>query len=334
MKTKNKSYRTYKQRDKRYSNKPIIKKETELTVMKNSLLPYGCKYCEDYSFSCGHTVPTYEVSSVHSLNQLIGYAKFINKSFGDVYYRGECKLHDSLLPSLFRGKTNISSSASRLNTLIENIMSDSNMKKQLKLDTSDSISCQLKIEGLLQHYGIKTRFVDVVDNHWVALWMGLNRIQAYKQIQNYYHYEEREIPLIDFVEGAKCNEVDLFQYILLIAVPGSSRRINNGIYDSKTFYKIDLRQALPSTYIRPHAQHGLVIRKRSSEGGQVENYDLASNVVGIIKIRIDRVKKWIGTGELLTQDNLFPPPAFDNGYDVLLSRNDLFNGEFNIARYI
>lgn len=100
MKTKNKSYRPYKQRDKRYSNKPIIKKETELTVMKNSLLPYGCKYCEDYNFSCGHTVPIYEVSSVHSLNQLIGYAKFINKSFGDVYYRGECKLHDSLL--LFR----------------------------------------------------------------------------------------------------------------------------------------------------------------------------------------------------------------------------------------
>lgn len=164
--------------------------------MKNSLLPYGCKYCEDYNFSCGHTVPIYEVSSVHSLNQLIGYAKFINKSFGDVYYRGECKLHDSLLPSLFRGKTNISSPASRLNTLIQNIMSDSNMKKQLKLDTSDSISCQLKIEGLLQHYGIKTRFVDVVDNHWVALMQ--NTYEINRTVKN-----DTSVETLYIVDGKK-----------------------------------------------------------------------------------------------------------------------------------
>ena len=334
MSSKYKVNNTKKSNNPKYSRMPKVKRSTELTVIKSSLSPYGCNYCEDYTFSCGHIVPIYEVSSVHALNQIIGYAKFINKSFGDVYYRGECKLHDSLLPSLFRGRSNISAAAASLNGLIRKIINDDRMKKQLNLDISDENSCKLKVEGLLQHYGIKTRFVDVVDNHWVALWMGLNRIQSYKQIQNYYHYKEREIPLIDFIESAKCNETDLFQYILLIAVPGKSQRINNGIFVSDKFYEIDLRQALPSTYIRPHAQHGLVVRKHTQGGESLEDYDLASNVVGIIKIRIDRVKQWIGTGELLTQNNLFPPPAYDNGYDILLSRNDLFDDDFNIARYI
>lgn len=315
------------------SKKPQIKKVTPLATMKTSLSPFGCKYCGNYDFKCGQSVPIYEVSNVHALNQLVGYAKFINQSYGDVYYRGECKLHDSLIPSLFRGRTN-TSIAAQLNTLIKKVFTDNNMKKQLKLDEADSVSSALKIEGVLQHYGIKTRFIDVVDNHWVALWMGLNQNKKYKQIYEYNHYEQREIPLIDFIDGKECTEEDLFQYILLLAVPGKCKRINNGIFVSDNYYEIDLRQALPSTYLRPHAQHGLVIKKRPHDGDQIEKYDMATNVVGIIKIRIDRAKQWIGTGELLTQDNLFPAPSFDNGYDILLSRTDLFNDDFAIARYI
>ena len=315
------------------SKKPQIKKVTPLATMKTSLSPFGCKYCGNYDFKCGQSVPIYEVSNVHALNQLVGYAKFINQSYGDVYYRGECKLHDSLIPSLFRGRTN-TSIAAQLNTLIKKVFTDNNMKKQLKLDEADSVSSALKIEGVLQHYGIKTRFIDVVDNHWVALWMGLNQNEKYKQIYEYNHYEQREIPLIDFIDGKECTEEDLFQYILLLAVPGKCKRINNGIFVSDNYYEIDLRQALPSTYLRPHAQHGLVIKKRPHDGVQIEKYDMATNVVGIIKIRIDRAKQWIGTGELLTQDNLFPAPSFDNGYDILLSRTDLFNDDFAIARYI
>ena len=64
-------------------------------------------------------------------------------------------------------------------------------------------------------------------------------------------------------------------------------------------------------------------------------YDIAPSVIGIIKIRIDRVHEWIGTGELLTQNNLFHPPAYDYGYDLLLMRDDLFNqSEFSITRYV
>ena len=317
----------------RNNKRPIVKHETPISVMKDTINPNGCQYSGSHIFSCGQTVPIYEVSNVHALNQLIGYAKFINQSYGDVYYRGECKLHDTLLPGLLRGRTSTSCSA-RLNKKIKEIINDDYLKKQLKLDSEDEASSSLIVEGLLQHYGIKTRFLDVVDNHWVALWMGLFRNTTIKQMVTYNHYAEREIPLVDFANGKKVSDEEMYQYILLLAIPGKSKRSNNGIYTSNDFYEIDLRQALPSTFLRPHAQHGWVIRKRSHTAARPADYDMATSVVGIIKIRIDRAKQWIGSGELLSQDNLFPPPAYDNGYDILLQRSDLFEGEFSITKYV
>lgn len=67
----------------------------------------------------------------------------------------------------------------------------------------------------------------------------------------------------------------------------------------------------------------------------VEKYDIATEVVGVIRIRIDRVFQWLGNGKLLTQENLFPAPGYDTGYDVWLQRTDIFTtNEFKIAKYI
>ena len=75
------------------------------------------------------------------------------------------------------------------------------------------------------------------------------------------------------------------------------------------------------------------VRKNRTEFGK-KYYDMSKNVVGIIKIRVDRVHDWIGSGELLTQNSLFPPAAYDYGYDILLTRTDLFDETFKIARYV
>lgn len=55
---------------------------------------------------------------------------------------------------------------------------------------------------------------------------------------------------------------------------------------------------------------------------------MSSQVIGILRVRVDRVKKWLGDGELLSQANLFPPPTSDYGYDILLSRDDLFSENY------
>lgn len=321
-----------------------------IQMISDKLSIEGSSYTGNYEFQNGHSVPIYTIETIHALNQIIGYAKFINRSYGDVYYRGERRLHQSLTPSLDRMTKRSQEPAGRLNNLIRKIADDIHMKKELKLSDYDEKTQKEIIEGLLQHYGISTRYVDVVDNHWIALWMGHYIVEKYKRHITYYHYKKRVIPVADliidhdklirtlshlkqdtvsiFSNDMKIHEklserqdVDLYQYILLIAIPGNSERKNTGIFVSDDYIEIDLRQALPSIFLRPHAQHGWVVRKKPHNG---DGYDMSETVIGILKIRIDIVEQWLGTGELLTQENLFPPMAYDNGYDLLLKRQDLF----------
>ena len=313
------------------------KKNRSLTKLHKNLSISGASFIDIYHFDCGNDVPVYEVQTVHALNQIIGHAKFNNQLFGNVYYRGECKLHSSLKPSLFRGVKNTNKVSESLMKLIDRIIKDPGMDKILKITGSDLDCVKIYVEGMLQHYGIPTRFIDVVDNHWIALWMGLNRSQKIKQIGTYYHYTERSIPLIEMTMDSKETDESLFQYIVLIAIPFSEKRMYSGIDISPDYIEVDLRQALPSLFLRPHAQHGLVLRRKVHQPttANTDDYDMAPSIIGIIRIRIDRVHEWIGSGELLSQNNLFPPRAYDYGYDLLLSRGDLFEGfSYAIAQYV
>lgn len=321
-------YDSKKRRDYVRTNTPVF--SDTLTKLSTSLRDQGRKYVGEHTFKNGNSVPIYEVFSVHALNQLIGYAKFINRTYGDVYYRGECRLHEELRPSIFRGCSSANISE-RLNKLVKKIINDEKMRHQLKLDTSNAVCNKNIIEAMIQHYGIKTRFLDVVDNHWIALWMGSYEVKSIKQVYNYYHYYKRTVPLIEAFNQKDLTDKDLYQYILLIAVPGDKKCLSRGVFSSDEIIELDLRQALPSIFLRPHAQHGIVIRKKSYK--HPLETDLSSNVIGVIKIRIDRAQEWLGNGQLLTQENLFPAPSYDFGYDLLLSRLDIFSEQFSIIRY-
>lgn len=298
----------------------------------------NAKYDGQYTFSCGNSVPVYEVSSIHALNRIVGYAKYINEAYGNVYYRGECRLHPSLKPSLYRHCRKGEKKTKKLSAVIQKIYNDPTMKNHLNLGNCECEIDKIKIEGILQHYGVPTRFVDVVDNHWVALWMGLYSIEKPKEYKQYYHYTKRSVPLVEFAKGDPVSDELLFQYLLLIAVPFPEKRALSGIQISSDYIEVDLRQAVPSYFLRPHAQHGLLVRRKvhfSRPGLSADEYDMASAVIGIIKMRIDRVNEWLGQGDLLSQENLFPPPAYDFGYDLLLSKEELFSDkDFSIAKYV
>lgn len=62
-----------------------------------------CIYVSDYEFTSGAKVPIYDVPNIPSLNQIVGYVKYINRDSGAVYYRGQSKLHPTMCPSLFHG---------------------------------------------------------------------------------------------------------------------------------------------------------------------------------------------------------------------------------------
>ena len=305
-----------------------------MNQIKNNLRIAGTEYVGEHYFFNGRNVPIYEVHTVHGLNQIIGYAKFNNNNYGNVFYRGECKLHQSLIPSLYRGYKHTSEKTKKFNKLLHLIHTDDRFRRELKLIETDPEKQEIKIEGMLQHYGVPTRYIDIVDNHWVALWMGLHKTQCLKNLGRYCHYNKRELPLSEMLCGSKTDMDTLYQYILLIAVP--DERVNNGdgIEIMDNLIVVDLRKALPSIFLRPHAQHGLVLRKRGEDSNNADFYDISNNVIGILKIRIDRADEWLGNGQLLTQDNLFPSPGYDYGYDLLLSKNDLFSQtEFEITKY-
>lgn len=57
-------------------------------------------YLEDFEFTCGRKVPMYQVNSIYALTQIIGYVKYINASYGNVLYRGQCKLYRTIEPSI------------------------------------------------------------------------------------------------------------------------------------------------------------------------------------------------------------------------------------------
>lgn len=310
----------------------------------------GAHFVENYHFTCGNCVPIFEVETVHTFNKMIGYSKYRNKDKCEILYRGEAHLHEKLLPSLFRKSDKLSHAPKNLAKLMDKIIKDSQLPKTIGLiDIKNHPSfCKKKksredwiqiekilkvnkiiLEGMLQHYGISTRFVDVVDNHWIALWMGNHICKKFKQAETYCRYVQRDIKIADAIR-MNAGEMDKqwYQYILLIAVPIRKNYEQRGIWSTSDFIQVDLREALPSLFLRPHAQHGIVVRKRVKDEGATDGYDLATNVIGILKIRFDYCSEWMGGGQLLCQDNLFPPPAFDLGYDILLKRTDIFCDEF------
>lgn len=284
-------------------------------VMKKDLHISGTKYVDMHEYDSGHKVPIYLVNNYYALNKILGYAKYINGDYGTILYRGECSLHNTMLPSIHRGKKSkrtCHNANYNLNELKRHILSDKKFVKVLVADNQPYR--ELIIEGLLQHYGIKTHFIDVVDNHWIALWFGLYKAIEIKSVKSYICYRKRTINKI------KCD--DGYQYMILIASNNNLTNLFNLNETKSETVTIDLRANTPSTFLRPHAQHGLVIRKLKND--ETSGYDISKYVVGIIKISINCVDKWLGDGTLLTVDNLFPSPAYDLGYDLLLERNDLF----------
>lgn len=300
--------------------------------ISNRMSFLDCTFYKEHIFLTGDSVPVFNVYSYNGLNQIIGYAKYINPN-NKILYRGECKIHNSMRPSInhtitsqrARDKAN-----SKINKIIEKAFSDVKFCQFSKLNGTRTTD-KYVMESVLQHYGIDTHCIDVVDNHWIALWFGQNRYIEVKNINKYCRYEPRIKNIYDIMEYTSLEDEKLYQYIILLAanyVEGEQ-----GITITEDLITIDLRSALPSTFLRPHAQHGWVIRKNTHS--PEDTYDLAENIVGILRIRIDYANKWIGNGNLLSLENLFPSPAYDQGYDVLLCRSDLFEDSMNsIVKYI
>lgn len=310
-------------------------KTAKIALPKETLKVAGASHIENIVTDSGTSVPMFEASTLHGLNQLVGYVKYCNRTHYDILYRGEASFHKSFIPSLYRKYPNVVHANQKLSSLIENIVLDKHMMKQLHISNPQSERDKYIVESMLQHYGLSRHFLDVVDNHWIALWMGLNRWTELNKQYAYATYRQREISFIDSLTTKGIPSKELYQYILLFGIPRCSQGYE-GFQKHDGFVTIDLREVLPSMFLRPHAQHAMLVRKLQKDNSDTaKDFDLSSNLVCIIRIRIDRAAEWIGSGKLLTLSNLFPSPACDQGYSILLHRDDLFEdyGE-KITQYV
>ena len=308
----------------------------EPVVIKADKKIYGTRYTEIYKFKSGHEVPIYEILNCHGLNQMIGYVKLINKEYGKVFYRGQCNLYSTMLPSLYHKSNNakyMSERNQKLNSIINKTLADKVFMKEANL-SGDMDEASIIIEGMLQHYGIETRCIDAVDNHWVALWFGLNKYHSERISDNVYASYTNIIKNAYQIyenERKSGEKESYFQYVILIAADKGKESF--GVVFGNDMLTVDLRVALPSTFLRPHAQHGIVLKKKLHDCSC--DFDISKNVVAILKIRNDLANVWLGDGELAKFSNLFPSQFHDHAYRILLEREDLFRDNINsIVQYI
>lgn len=245
----------------------------------------------------------YHVEDPHALVQAAGYLKHIYgcNGGGYIFFRGESKLYGTLPPTLFRG---ISSQGAQIRKtiLLKSALASATSKNPIFKTMNPFVH-----EPLLQHYGLKTSWIDVVDNIWVALWFACHRPYAVGPINEYLHFEQRTVS----------KNPDGFAYILLVSADSKpAKSCPPGVIIGTKTELVDLRIAAPSIFLRPHAQHGLLMRMRGN--ANMRPIDYAPQVKGVIRINLGDALEWLGHGKMLGVHALFPPPYYDNGYDILL----------------
>lgn len=251
-----------------------------------------------YAATPSGDIPVYEINSFHSLTQFIGFGKYMNREVGNVYLRGQTSLYSGNLPPSALRSPSINY-AQRVSLYKKHINESLAQTKNFK-DRDNLI-----IEPMLQHYGIRTYWLDIVDNVWVALWFAVHKTNS-KIIdgREYIHIFE--------------NDGDQYGYIFLIGSDATKEDANKpGVYVGKQTTLVDLRKAVPSYFLRPHAQHALMLKKNSSELSDYADY--SDHIVAIAKISVSNALKWIGQTGLLSVQSLFPPPYYDTGYEQLLN---------------
>ncbi|WP_217694889.1 hypothetical protein, partial [Deinococcus marmoris] len=178
------------------------------------------------------------------------------------------------------------------------------------------------IEPLLQHYGIQTTWLDLVDNIWIALWFSCYKAVSSGKDGKYLNFERRS--------ERKENKTQRYAYIILVAADLSSAKvISPGIWKGINTELIDLRLAAPSIFLRPHAQHGLLFRNLGKPSGRDSDY--SSSIAGIVRVDLADALDWLGNGNLLDTHSLFPPASYDSGYEILLEIRDSLIKENKIS---
>ena len=263
-------------------------------------------------------IPLWEVSDMFGLVKLIGHAKYKNQSYGSVLLRGQNQDYGSMKPAAYRDADFLEANTT-VDDMVKKLKMDTGLSEDKTISKFIKATNNLSYEAVLQHYCYNTRLLDVVDNQWVALWFASH----YRKSDKEFYSDNNSKQLL---EGARyIDSPNKYSYIYLFGIPESSTQINNsGIINDHTHCLIDIRRACPSTILRPHMQHALVIGFYDEKNQFKESY--ADQLICIIRIETKICLNLLDGDKTLTPESLFPCPAYDFMYNLILDdRKDLFN---------
>lgn len=224
-----------------------------------------------------HGQEVLHVRDPHALIQASGYLKYTRAKEGEaIFFRGQTETHPTLSPTLFRniGPTQGAQAAQvqKRNAFMKLIVEATPIFAQI---------IPFSHEPLLQHYGLTTTWIDLVDDIWVALWFACHTAHVSGKRSQYLHFEKR-------LQERKPAD---FAYILLVAADSQPVGVP-GLLKGKSTELVDLRVTCPSIFLRPHAQHGALFRMRGSS--TVRPIDYAGQIRGIIRIALSDALSWPG----------------------------------------
>ena len=224
------------------------------------------------------------ISDYRALCLVTGAIRYALREEADVYYRGQARdcTKWKLRPSLYR-YVKSGEEIEPLNSAIQLLLN------RIKGHFDISGARESEREALAQHYGMRTRWLDIADNMQTAMWF------AYDATMN---------TIADDCDGISIDgqHDESVGFIVVLAVPTAG---------SKTTEKVnvlDLRTK-SSDWLRPHVQQAFVMMKEDpgKELGDLSAYHVLTMVVPKVLLKL-----W-SNYENIPHSYMYPPAALDRG---------------------
>ena len=235
-----------------------------------------------------------QVTSYRALVRVISFFWYCNQN--SVLLRGQTKCHGNLLSSAHRS-TAVPRLVQNLDKLIDEFRTTTGF--------DPAPEQRFSTEPMLQHYGLRTRWLDFVDSIPHALFFATN------QLVN-----------SPFPEGTKSTYLPSphGEGLIYVVDVGRlrphvvSRQVVAGMHRTDWGGLVcDLRRAKPGLVMRPHAQHGWLVRPPPSKPNLWERMLLP------LYFDVRLARRWLEGAESLDRESLFPDPSWDDMYRSLLT---------------
>ena len=91
-----------------------------------------------------------------------------------------------------------------------------------------------------------------------------------------------------------------YGYIYVLSAGKKNSDIDNIVKTDKLYEVVDLRKSIPSLYLRPHAQHGILIKKNPIRNRlTTSKTNMYNDIIAKLRIRKTTIIKWINNSKLL-----------------------------------